>query len=320
MQHLRTLAALSVGAALALGAAPLVAAPPAAAQGSGVFPGGIYRPTDTTAARQASALAAKGDTKNAAVARTIAAQPSSVWLGDGLSTSALRTTVTRHLTAARAQGRTPVFVTYAIPGRDCGSYSAGGLTAGAYGTWNRVLADTLRGHRAVVIVEPDALAQATSCPGVVANTRYGLIRSAVQQLSGAGATVYIDAGHEAWIDATTMAARLERAGVQDARGFSLNVSNYQLTSGERTYGERLRTLTGGNYVIDVSRNGRGATGEWCNPTGAGLGADPKVAVADTGLDALLWVKPPGESDGTCNGGPAAGQWFRTGAAALLRNR
>ncbi|MET0953525.1 MAG: hypothetical protein ABWX57_09565 [Aeromicrobium sp.] len=30
-----------------------------------------------------------------------------------------------------------------------------------------------------------------------------------------------------------------------------------------------------------------------------------------------WVKHPGESDGTCNGGPAAGLWWRAGALALL---
>ena len=39
----------------------------------------------------------------------------------------------------------------------------------------------------------------------------------------------------------------------------------------------------------------------------------------SGLDALLWVKLPGESDGTCNGGPAAGAWFPSMALELARN-
>jgi endoglucanase len=316
----RTARTTVAAAVLAAGTLVVGLAQPADAQGSDVFRGGVYRPVDTTASRQASALAAAGRSADAATARTIAARPSSVWLGDWLSTSSLRTTVQQHLAAAERQGRTPVFVTYAIPGRDCGSYSAGGLSAGAYGTWNRVLSDTLRGHRAVVIVEPDALAQAASCASIDRSSRTQLIRTAVQGLSAAGAAVYIDAGHENWIAPDTMASLLRQAGVADARGFSLNVSNYYGTAGERAYGEQLRARTGGHYVIDVSRNGRGASGQWCNATAAGLGRDPAVVSDGTGLDALLWVKLPGESDGTCNGGPAAGQWFTKGAAGLVRNR
>lgn len=324
MSHLptrRPALALPIAVLLATVAVTAVGpVPSASARGSEVFAGGLYRPADTTASRQARALAAAGRTSDAAVASTIAARPSSVWLGDRLSPAALRTTVQRHLTAASAQGRTPVFVTYAIPGRDCGSFSAGGLTPGAYGTWNRVLAETLRGHRAAVIVEPDALAQLSSCPGADATQRTRLIRTAVHDLAAAGAAVYVDAGHESWIAPATMARLLRDAGVAEARGFSLNVSNSYATAGERAYGEQLRRLIGGHFVIDVSRNGRGATGVWCNSLTAGLGQDPTVVDDSTGLDALLWVKLPGESDGTCNGGPAAGQWFPAAAASLLRNR
>jgi len=37
------------------------------------------------------------------------------------------------------------------------------------------------------------------------------------------------------------------------------------------------------------------------------------------IDAYLWIKRPGESDGTCNGGPAAGGWWIAGALELARN-
>jgi cellulose 1,4-beta-cellobiosidase len=37
-------------------------------------------------------------------------------------------------------------------------------------------------------------------------------------------------------------------------------------------------------------------GNWCNQSGAGLGERPKPAPA-TGIDAYVWIKPPGESDG-----------------------
>jgi cellulose 1,4-beta-cellobiosidase len=37
-------------------------------------------------------------------------------------------------------------------------------------------------------------------------------------------------------------------------------------------------------------------GNWCNQSGAGLGERPKTAPA-AGIDAYVWIKPPGESDG-----------------------
>ena len=38
-------------------------------------------------------------------------------------------------------------------------------------------------------------------------------------------------------------------------------------------------------------------GNWCNQSGAGLGERPTAAPA-AGIDAYVWVKPPGESDGS----------------------
>ncbi|MGQ4477782.1 glycoside hydrolase family 6 protein [Streptomyces sp. SAS_276] len=38
-------------------------------------------------------------------------------------------------------------------------------------------------------------------------------------------------------------------------------------------------------------------GNWCNQAGAGLGERPKAAPA-AGIDAYVWMKPPGESDGS----------------------
>jgi endoglucanase len=99
-----------------------------------------------------------------------------------------------------------------------------------------------------------------------------------------------------------------------------------------------------HFVIDTSRNGLGAwqppagypdPQDWCNPPGRGLGLRP---TADTGialLDAYLWVKIPGESDGECTRGlgpggttvdpewnrvdPAAGAWFPEMALDLAHN-
>ncbi|HEV7610047.1 MAG TPA: glycoside hydrolase family 6 protein [Steroidobacteraceae bacterium] len=57
------------------------------------------------------------------------------------------------------------------------------------------------------------------------------------------------------------------------------------------------TLADLNARIDASRIDRRIhKGNWCNPSGAGLGERPRAAPA-TGIDAYVWIKPPGESDG-----------------------
>lgn len=247
-----------------------------------------------------------------------AARPAtSLWVGDWLSATAVRAEVARYTTEARAAGRTGVLTLYAIPGRDCGSYSAGGLSPTAYRTWVRSVADGLRGTRTAVVLEPDALAQLGACEQ---GDRLGLLRDAVTVLSDAGAVVYLDAGHSAWVPADVMARRLRQAGVDRARGFATNVSNYRTTADERAYGQRLSQLLGGKrFVVDTSRNGRGPGSTWCNPTGRGLGQTPRAVSDGTALDAVLWIKRPGQSDGTCGGGPSAGTWWPRQAQDLARN-
>ena len=56
-----------------------------------------------------------------------------------------------------------------------------------------------------------------------------------------------------------------------------------------------------NTYVDSGRiDRRDHRGLWCNVNGAGLGAPPQAAPAgypNSHLDAFVWVKPPGESDG-----------------------
>jgi hypothetical protein len=50
--------------------------------------------------------------------------------------------------------------------------------------------------------------------------------------------------------------------------------------------------------VDDSRVDRRIhAGNWCNQSGAGIGARPQAAPA-SGFDAYVWIKPPGESDGS----------------------
>ena len=130
------------------------------------------------------------------------------------------------------------------------------------------------------------------------------------------------------------------------------------------------------FVIDTSRNGKGPlntapyalapynqpasvisslnSGNWCNPFGAGLGLRPTPNTGVALVDAYLWVKTPGESDGACASGtdntgprawdytaynqwnvaaadqatfdplwgmvdPAAGAWFEEQTLQLIKN-
>jgi cellulose 1,4-beta-cellobiosidase len=58
------------------------------------------------------------------------------------------------------------------------------------------------------------------------------------------------------------------------------------------------TLPDLNQRIDASRIDRRIhKGNWCNPAGAGLGERPRAAPV-AGIDAYVWIKPPGESDGS----------------------
>jgi cellulose 1,4-beta-cellobiosidase len=57
-----------------------------------------------------------------------------------------------------------------------------------------------------------------------------------------------------------------------------------------------------DYVNGSRIDRRIHAGNWCNPSGAGIGERPTAAPA-TGIDAYVWVKPPGESDGSSSAVP-----------------
>jgi endoglucanase len=199
-----------------------------------------------------------------------------------------------------------------------------------YHTWIDRVASGIGSRRAVVVLEPDGLPLLTKClsPAKQAE-RIALVRYAVEKLTALpGTAVYIDAGHSAWVKAAEMAPRLQAAGIALADGFSLNVSNYQATPDLLRYGHELSALVGGkHFIIDTGRNGNGApegvSGDderaWCNPDGRALGTPPTTNTGDPLCDAFYWLKPPGESDGRCNHGPAAGAWWPQKALEMARN-
>jgi len=256
------------------------------------------------------------DTDADLLERTIANHPQAIWVGDWMTKDVVEQTARNAVEGATKQGAAAVFVMYAIPGRDCGLYSAGGLPEQKYLAFIDSFASGLAGSEAWVVLEPDALGQLGDCDGQ--GDRVGLLASAAKILDEAGARVYVDAGNSNWLKADEAARRIKLVGTEHLAGFSLNVSNYNSTAAETAYGDQIATQTGLHFVIDTSRNGNGGTGEWCNVPGQALGDAPRV-VNERNLDAYLWVKRPGESDGTCNGGPAAGAWWTDNALELARN-
>lgn len=251
----------------------------------------------------------------------IASRPQAVWFGDW--NADVRGDVDRVVSTAAAVGAVPVLVAYNIPQRDCGGLSGGGgATADAYRTWVSSLAEGIGARRAVVVVEPDALAMLDCLSATDQQLRLELLRSAVALLKARpGVSVYLDAGHSRWHGAAVMADRLSRADVARANGFALNVSNFQTTESNVAYGADLSARVGGkHFVVDTGRNGLGpsADNQWCNPDGRALGRAPTTSTGHALVDAFLWIKRPGESDGACNGAPAAGQWWADYALGLAQ--
>lgn len=256
----------------------------------------------------------------------IANTPQAYWLDQAFPTSSVGGTVSKYVGAAQAAGAMPVFALYAIPHRDCGSYAAGGFgSADGYRAWIDAIADGLGAMPATIIVEPDAVAHTKCLSDDQLQERFGLLKYAVGALTrDPAAVVYLDGGHSHWLSADQLADRLKQSGVDQARGFSLNANNFFTTDEQIGFGETVSGLLGGShYVIDTSRNGAGpADGAmaWCNPSGRALGVPPTTDTAGAHADAYLWIKRPGESDGSCGSGePAAGQFVSQYAIDLARN-
>jgi endoglucanase len=382
------------------------------------------------ALEQIAALIASRNTRDANLIRRMIKQPQAVWFTRGTPESVARD-VSKTVERAIDQGAVPVLVAYNIPFRDCAQFSAGGATSVAeYKAWIDGFAAGIGNAQAVVILEPDGLGiipwyttidgvqewcqPAEADPETAAADRFQMLNYAVDALQAlTNVSVYLDGTHSAWLNVGDATHRLLQAGVQDADGFYLNVSNYQFTSNSRFYGtwiskcityvtevnpgdygscgnqywnggpatnwtgaamdryqewrnepysgdptdlawntvgidSRYDLILGNvepttHFVIDTSRNGQGPwtplvtypdAQDWCNPPDRGLGLRPTANTGLALLDAYLWIKIPGESDGQCTRGlgptgtvdpewgivdPAAGAWFPEMALDLVHN-
>jgi endoglucanase len=331
------------------------------------------------AVQQVESLLKQGQLKNTLLITAMETVPQAVWLTSG-TPSEVSATVTSTLREATFERAVPVLVLYNIPGRDCGSYSAGGAENTVdYETWIDATAAAIGSQKVVMILEPDALADLPSDCG------YDPTQVNIPQATADRYTqIYLDAGNSHWQAVPIMAQRLVQAGIQQAQGFFTNVSNFNLNNYETTYDTWISDCIAfgndpeqggwrlGNYsycasqyysplgtvdpdniatwvytdewyqqnmgtavptthfVIDTSRNGQGpldagiyanapynqpasvvqtlTNGSWCNPPARGLGTHPTANTGVSLLDAYLWVKTLGESDGTCDAAGGARAW------------
>ncbi|OQS07061.1 glycoside hydrolase [Thraustotheca clavata] len=230
----------------------------------------------------------------------------------------------------------PTIVVYGLPNKDCqGHQSSDGInkTPAQYIKFLTDLAGTVKDNHVVYIIEPDAiglLVGGASC-AVSFDYESNLIKAVSILGANPNADIYIDIGH--WIlgnnnDAkiATILNRLDPSGVR-LKGISINTSNFRTTkelvglcASFSNTAKKIsnRTMT---CVLDVSRNFMGpeANSQWCNPKGRGIGHPPTITTGEPLIDYFLWIKPPGESDGYCNGGPNAGEFYRDGFVDLWNN-
>lgn len=281
----------------------------------------LFVDPDMHSVKQADAWRAQRP-EDAALMDKIATQPQAEWLGEW--SGAVKLFVRgkmRQYAEANAMG---LFIVYNIPDRDCGQHSKGGAKNGeAYLEWINKIADGVDDGKAVMVLEPDALSLLEKCTVKSKHAeRYKLLADAIRIFKAhPGIHVYLDAGNARWLPPEQIAAHLNAAGIDYADGFSLNVSNYVATDETLAFGKKVSALTGGaHFVIDTARNGNGAApgNEWCNPDGRALGIPPTTDTDEPLCDAFLWLKRPGESDGACNGGPRAGEWWPAQALGFAK--
>ncbi|AZP15266.1 endoglucanase [Streptomyces aquilus] len=316
-RRLRTLAAALCALPLALAAAPS-----AQAADPTTMTSGFHVDPNSTAKRWVAAN--PGDGRAPAINSAIANTPMARWFGSWSGT--IGTATGAYVGAADQADKLPILVAYNVYNRDyCGGHSAGGASSpSAYASWIAQFAGGIGSRPAVVILEPDSLGDYGCMNQAQIDEREAMLTGALGEFSrqAPNTWVYMDAGNPAWTNAATMARRLHEAGLRQAHGFSLNVSNYFTTAENTAFGDAVNRELSARYgytkpfVVDTSRNANGSNGQWCNPSGRRIGTPTRMG---GGAEMLLWIKTPGESDGNCGigAGSRAGDFLPEAAYKMI---
>ncbi|MFB9466865.1 glycoside hydrolase family 6 protein [Streptomyces cinereospinus] len=292
----------------------LTVAPSAHAADPTTMTSGFYVDPNSTVRQWVAANPADGRTP--AIRASVADTPMARWFGAW--SGSIGTATGAYVGAADHGDKLPVLVAYNIYHRDyCGGHSAGGAASpAAYATWIAEFAGGIGQRPAVVVLEPDSLGDYGCMNQAQISEREGMITRALAEFTRQtpNAWVYLDAGNPGWGSPATVAQRLHGAGLRQARGFALNISNYYTTAENAAYANAINAELSARYgytrpfVVDTSRNGNGSNGQWCNPAGRRIGTPTQKG---GGAEMLLWIKTPGESDGNCGvgAGSSAGQFL-----------
>ena len=175
---------------------------------------------------------------------------------------------------------------------------------------------------AVYLLELDALgssscyARSGSLPAWEAMLRYEVDKMAALPHT----VVYLEAGYSDSNSPGYTARALNAIGIGHIRGFFTNDTHINWTINEVRWAEKISRMTrGAHYIVNTAQNGNGplmnrnrvryGNEDLCNPPGRGLGPLPTTNTGFPHADAFLWTHMPGNSSGSCNGGPAAGKFW-----------
>lgn len=164
-----------------------------------------------------------------------------------------------------------------------------------FGPSAQLLADTAR----------TAVGGLATVDGFISNTaNYGALREPfIRSTEQTKLSKWID--FNPYVDELSYAQALRTELV--TRGFGSGIGMLIDTSRNGWGGSARPTAARTTGTVDEQVNAsridrRGHLGNWCNQAGAGIGERPR-ANPEAGIDAYVWVKPPGESDGSSSAIP-----------------
>ncbi|MGB0096339.1 MAG: glycoside hydrolase family 6 protein [Solirubrobacteraceae bacterium] len=182
---------------------------------------------------------------------------------------------------------------------------------------------------AVLLLELDAIGSSACMAHNGALGRWESdIRYEINQVSSLPHTVvYVEGGSSDANGVRYTARALNVVGIRKIRGFFTNDTHNQWTINEIHWAQAISRRTGGAHIIvNTATNGRGpllnpnpatqGNEDLCNAPGRGIGPRPTVHTGCRNVDGFLWTGPPGNSSGSCRGGPAAGTFWLARALAL----
>ncbi|GMF93807.1 unnamed protein product [Aspergillus oryzae] len=242
-----------------------------------------------------------------------------------------------------------IFVVYDLPDRDCAALASNGeflISDGGVEKYKAYI-DSIReqvekysdtqiilviGDLANLVTNLNVQKCANAQDAYLECTNYALT-----QLNLPNVAMYLDAGAS---HSPLYASVYKNASSPAAvRGLATNVANYNAFSIDScpSYTQGSTVCDEKTYINNFapqlkSRNGNQPTGQsqwgdWCNVKNTGFGVRPTTDTGDELVDAFVWVKPGGESDGTSDTSaerydahcgyadaltpaPEAGTWFQ----------